>query len=148
MTPLMLWLFISFYIQLNTKRVISVKVLGCVKGSLDKKIKTIKREIFTVNLEITKVFPNIFTKTALEVMKVYPATTQLAKVMPKKLTHLFRHIKGNNFSEDKAKYLIELTKSSVYAGCACDARASLLSSYIRIVELYCQEKKFIEVQIK
>ena len=73
----MLWLFISFYIQLNTKRVISVKVLGCVKGSLDKKIKTIKREIFTVNLEITKVFPNIFTKTALEVMKLHPATTYL-----------------------------------------------------------------------
>ena len=63
-----------------------MKVLGCVKGSLDKKIKTIKREISTVNLEITKVFPNIFIKTALEVMKVYPAATQLAKVTPKKLT--------------------------------------------------------------
>jgi len=130
----------------------SVKVLGRVKGSLDKKIKTIKREISTVmatiNPEITKVFPNIFTKTALEVIKVYPAATLLAKATPKKLTRLFRHIKGNNFSEDKAKILIELAKSSVYAGRACDARASLLSSYIRILELYCQEKKIIEEQIQ
>jgi len=130
----------------------SVKVLGRVKGSLDKKIKTIKREISTVmatvNPEITKVFPNIFTKTALEVIKVYPTATQLAQATPKKLTRLFRHIKGNNFSEDKAKILIELAKSSVYAGRACDARASLLSSYINILELYCQEKKSIEAQIK
>jgi transposase len=36
----------------------------------------------------------------------------------------------------------------VYAGRACNARASLLSSYIRILELYCQEKKEIEAQIK
>jgi len=130
----------------------SVKVLGRVKGSLDKKIKTIKREISTVmatiNPEITKVFPNIFTKTALEVIKVYPTATQLAKATPKKLTRLFRHIKGNNFSDDKAKILIELAKSSVYAGRACDARASLLSSYIKILELYCQEKKLIEEQIQ
>ena len=130
----------------------SVKVLGRVKGSLDKKIKTIKREISTVmatvNPEITKVFPNIFTKTALEVIKAYPAATHLAKATPKKLTRLFRHVKGNNFSEDKAKILIELAKSSVYAGRACDARASLLNSYIRILELYCQEKKLIEAQIQ
>lgn len=130
----------------------SVKVLGRVKGSLDKKIKTIKREISTVmatvNPEISKVFPNIFTKTALEVIKLYPSATHLAKATPKKLTRLFRHVKGNNFSEEKAKLLIELAKSSVYAGRAYKARASLLSSYITILELYSHEKKSIEVQIK
>jgi len=130
----------------------SVKVLGRVKGSLDKKIKTIKREISTVmatvNPEITKVFPNIFTKTALEVIKKYPTATDIAKATPKKLTRLFRHIKGNNFSEAKAIILIELAKASVYAGRACDARASLLNSYIRILELYCQEKKEIELGIQ
>ena len=36
----------------------------------------------------------------------------------------------------------------MYAGRACDDRESLLNSYIRILELYCQEKKSIEVQIK
>lgn len=130
----------------------SLKVLGRAKKSLMDKIKTIKREISTVmatvNPEIGKVFPNIFTKTALEVIKVYPTATSLAQATPKKLTRLFRHIKGNNFSEEKAKSLIELAKNSVYAGRACKARASMLSSYIRILELYCQEKKEIEAQIK
>jgi len=130
----------------------SLKVLGRTRKSLMDKIKTIKREISTVmatvNPEITKVFPNIFTKTALEVMKVYPTATHIAQATPKKLTRLFRHIKGNNFSEDKAKYLIDLAQTSVYAGRACKARASLLSSYIKILELYCQEKKDIELQIK
>jgi len=101
----------------------SVKVLGRTKRSLEKKIKTIKREISTVmatvNPEIGRVFPNIFTKTALAIIKVYPTATDMAKATPKKLTRLFRHIKGNNFSEDKAKLLIDLAKSSVYAGRAC-----------------------------
>ncbi len=130
----------------------SLKVLGRAKKSLMDKIKTIKREISTVmatvNPEIGKVFPNIFTKTALEIIKVYPTATSLAQATPKKLTRLFRHIKGNNFSEEKAKSLIELAKTSVYTGRACKARASMLSSYIKILELYCQEKKEIEMQIK
>jgi transposase len=129
----------------------SLKVLGRAKKSLMDKIKTIKREISTVmatvNPEITKVFPNIFTKTALEVIKVYPTATDIAQATPKKLTRLFRHIKGNNFSEDKAKFLIDLAHTSVYAGRACKARASLLSSYIRVLELYCQERTQIEAEI-
>ena len=130
----------------------SLKVLGRTKKSLMDKIKTMKREISTVmatvNPEIGKIFPNLFTKTALEVIKAYPTATDIAQATPKKLTRLFRHIKGNNFSEEKAKSLIGLAKTSVYAGRACKARASLLSSYIRILELYCQEKKEIEAQIK
>jgi len=130
----------------------SLKVLGRSRKSLADKIKTIKREIATVmatvNPEITKVFPNIFSKTALEIIKVYPTATDITKATPKKLTRLFRHIKGNNFSEEKAKSLIGLAKSSVYAGRACEARASMITSYIRVLELYCQEKKQIEAQIK
>ncbi len=130
----------------------SLKVLGRARKSFSDKIKTIKREISTVmatvNPEITKVFPNIFSKTALEIIKVYPTATDVAKATPKKLTRLFRHIKGNNFSEDKAKYLIDLAQTSVYAGRACKARASMITSYIRVLELYCQEKKQIEAQIK
>ena len=130
----------------------SLKVLGRTKKSLMDKIKTIKREISTVmatvNPEIGKIFPNIFTKTALEVIKAYPTATDMVQATPKKLTRLFRHIKGNNFSEEKARSLIGLAKTSVYAGRACKARASLLRSYIRILELYCQEKKEIEAHIK
>ena len=130
----------------------SLKMLGRTRKSLMDKIKTIKREISTVmatvNPEITKVFPNIFSKTALVVINQYPTAMHLQKATPKKLTRLFRHIKGNNFSEDKAKYLIDLAQTSVYAGRAHKARASTITSYIRILELYCQEKKQIELQIK
>lgn len=130
----------------------SLKVLGRAKKSISDKIKNTKREISTVmatvNPEISKVFPNIFTKTALAIIKVYPTATDIAKATPKKLTRLFRHIRGNNFSEDKAKYLVDLAQTSVYAGRACKARASMITSYIRILELYCQEKLDIEIQIK
>jgi transposase len=129
----------------------SLKVLGRLKSSLDKKIKTIKREISTVmatvNPEITKVFPNLFSKTALETIKAYPTATQLQKATPKKLTKLFRHIKGNNFSEDKAKLLIELAKSSVYAGRAYESRALMIQTNITILELLSQEKSKIEEKI-
>jgi transposase len=129
----------------------SLKVLGRLKRSLADKIKTIKREISTVmatvNPEITRVFPNIFTKTALAVIKVYPTSTQMSKATPKKLTKLFRHIKGNNFSEDKAKFLIDLALTSVYAGRACEARALMITTNIKVLELLSQEKDEIEAQI-
>ena len=129
----------------------SLKVLGRLKSSLMDKIKTIKREISTVmatvNPEITKVFPNLFSKTALETIKAYPTATQLQKATPKKLTKLFRHIKGNNFSEEKAKLLIELAKSSVYTGRAQESRALMIQTNITVLELLSQEKSKVEEKI-
>ena len=129
----------------------SLKVLGRLRKSLSDKIKTIQREISTVmatvNPEITKVFPNIFTKTALATIKAYPTAVDIQKATPKKLTKLFRHIKGNNFNEEKAKYLIELAKSSIYAGRANESRALMIRTNIKILELLSQEKLQIEVKI-
>ena len=129
----------------------SLKVLGRLKKSLSDKIKTLQREISTVmatvNPEISKVFPNIFTKTALAIIKEYPTAMDIRKSTPKKLTKIFRHIKGNNFNEDKAKFLIELSKSSIYAGRAQESRALMIRTNIRILELLCQEKDEIETQI-
>lgn len=129
----------------------SLKVLGRLKASLMDKIKTIKREISTVvatvNPEITKVFPNIFTKTAMVIIKAYPTAVDISKATPQKLTKIFRHIKGNNFNDEKAKLLIELSKSSIYGGRACEARALMIRTNIRILELICQEKDEIEAQI-
>ena len=129
----------------------SLKVLGRLNRSLSDKIKTIKREISTVmatvNPEITLVFKNIFTKTALEIIKVYPTAVDISKATPKKLTKLFRHIKGNNFNDEKAKYLIELAKSSIYAGRANGSRALMIKTNIKILELLSQEKLEIEAKI-
>ena len=129
----------------------SLKVLGRLKASLMDKIKTIKREVSTVvatvNPEITKVFPNIFTKTAIVIIKAYPTAVDISKATPQKLTKIFRHIKGNNFNDEKAKFLIELSKSSIYGGRAQEARALMIRTNIKILELYCQEKAEIELQI-
>lgn len=126
-----------------------LKVLGRLKKSLSDKIKTIKREISTVmatvNPEITKVFPNIFTKTALEIIKAYPTAVDIQKATPKKLAKIFRHIKGNNFNDEKAKLLIELSKSSIYGGRAQESRALMIRTNIRILELICQERDEIEL---
>ncbi|MDP2159369.1 MAG: IS110 family transposase, partial [Flavobacterium sp.] len=129
-----------------------LKVLNRLKKSLDDKIKTVKREISTVmatvNPEIANVFPNIFTKTALEIIKGYPTALDIQKATPEKLTRLFRHIKGNSFSDEKAKYLIELAKSSIYTGRAYESRALMIKTNIKILELLIQEKDEIEVQIQ
>jgi transposase len=129
----------------------NLKVLNRLKKSLDDKIKSIKREISTViatvNPEIANVFANIFTKTALEIIKVYPTALDIRKATPEKLTRLFRHIKGNNFSDEKAKYLIELAKSSIYTGRANESRALMIKTNIKILELYLQEKDTVEKQI-
>jgi transposase len=129
----------------------SLKVLGRLKSSLMDKIKTIKREISTVmatvNPEISKVFPNIFTKTAIAIIKAYPTSVDISKSTPKKLAKIFRHIKGNNFNDEKAKFLIELSKSSIYAGRAQESRALMIRTNIKILELLCQEKDEIELQI-
>ena len=129
----------------------SLKVLGRLKASLMDKIKTIKREVSTVvatvNPEITKVFPNIFTKTAIVIIKAYPTAVDISKATPQKLTKIFRHIKGNNFNDEKAKFLIELSKSSIYGGRAQEARALMIRTNIKILELLSQEKDEIELQI-
>ncbi len=129
----------------------SLKVLGRLKKSLSEKIKNIQREISTVmatvNPEISKVFPNIFTKTALAIIKAYPTAVDIQKATPKKLTKIFRHIKGNNFNDEKAKFLIELSESSIYGGRAHESRALMIRTNIRIFELLSQEKDEIEAQI-
>ena len=129
-----------------------LKVLNRLKKSLDDKIKSIQREISTVvatvNPEIEKVFPNIFTKTAIAIIKAYPTAIDISKATPEKLTKIFRHIKGNSFNLEKAKYLIELAKSSIYTGRAYESRALMIKTNIKILELYIQEKDEVEKQIQ
>jgi transposase len=130
----------------------TLKVLNRLKKSLDEKIKTIQREISTVmaivNPEITLVFKNIFTKTALAIIKEYPTAKDLQTTTSKKLCKLFRNIKGNNFNEDKAKILIENAINSIYSGKSKYARSLMITTNITILELLIQEKSFLENEIQ
>ncbi len=102
--------------------------------------------LFRDSLE--NVFPNIFTKTALVIIKEYPTSVDLQKASIKRLLKLFRGIKGNNFNEVKAQHLIDLANSSIYAGRAKDARSLMIKTNIRILELLIQEKDEVEKQIQ
>jgi len=130
----------------------TLKVLNRTKKSLDDKIKTIKREISTVmaivNPEINNILPNIFTKTAIAIIKEYPTAKDLQETTPKKLCKVFRNIKGNNFNEEKAKALIALAKDSIYLGRAQSARSLMITTNINILELIIQEKALLEHEIK
>jgi len=138
--------------HISTETYHTLKVLNRLKRSLNEKIKTIKREISTViaivNPEITKVFPNIFTKTAMAIIKEYPTAIDLQKTTPKKLCKIFRHIKGNNFNEEKAKILIENAINSTYAGKSKYARSLMITTNFTILELILQEKSFLENEIQ
>mgnify|MGYP002632190349 FL=1 len=130
----------------------TLKVLNRLKKSLNEKIKTIQREISTVmaivNPEINNILPNIFTKTAIAIIKEYPTAKDLQETTPKKLCKVFRNIKGNNFNEDKAKALIDISKDSIYLGRARDARSLMITTNINILELIVQEKTLLEHEIK
>ena len=86
-------------------------------------------------------------QTAISIIKVYPTAIDIGKATPKKLTKIFRHIKGNNFNEEKAIKLISLSKSSIYTGRAYESRALMIKTNIKILELLIQEKESIEIQI-
>jgi endonuclease III len=101
-----------------------------------------------VNPEISNILPNIFTKTAISIIKEYPTAKDLQKATPKKLCKVFRNIKGNNFNEEKAKALIALSKDSIYLGRAQSARSLMITTNINILELIVQEKAALESEIK
>ena len=119
-----------------------------------KKVKndSIKREISTVmaivNPEINNILPNIFTKTAIAIIKEYSTDKDPQQATPKKLCKVFRNIKGNNFNEEKAKSLIALSKNLIYLGCAKSARSLMITTNINILELIIQEKILLEHEIK
>ena len=124
-----------------------------IKGGCEMNYRIVEKELFKlvgfkkrvpvifegVNPEIEKVFPNIFTKTAIAIIKSYPTAMDISKATPEKLTKIFRHIKGNSFNLEKAKYLIELAKSSIYTGRANESRTLMIKTNIKILELYIQD---------
>jgi len=88
------------------------------------------------------------TKTAIAIIKEYPTAKDLQITTTKKLCKIFRHIKGNNFNEDKAKILIENAINSIYSGKSKYARSLMITTNITILELILQEKSFLENEIQ
>jgi transposase len=103
----------------------SLRTLYRNRASLQSDIKEIKKRILT-NISVT----------FLEFSSV------------DRILKLFRHIKGNNFSKDKAQRLLDAARFSTYSGKAYEARGIAIRSTIRLLRNYQNELLLLEEEIR
>lgn len=118
---------------------------SCLKES--KEIQKRVLSILTVTFPEFEKFINPFSVSGLALLKKYPTAAHYKGVSANSILKLFRHIKGNNFSYDKATKLLELANSSVYSGKAKEQRAIALNSLIRLYEKYQEEIATLDKEI-
>jgi hypothetical protein len=132
------------------EKYMALRVLYRNRNSCLKESKEIQKRILnilTVTFPEFEKFINPFSISALALLKKYPTAAHYKGVSVKAILKLFRHIKGNNFSYDKAKELLELANSSVYSGKAKKERAIALNSLIRLYEKYQEEIATLDKEI-
>jgi len=117
---------------------------SCLKES--KEIQKRVLSILTVTFPEFEKFINPFSVSG-ALLKKYPTAAHYKGVSANSILKLFRHIKGNNFSYDKATKLLELANSSVYSGKAKEQRAIALNSLIRLYEKYQEEIATLDKEI-
>ena len=113
-------------------------------------MKDVKKRILT-NLAVTfpefEKFTDPFTKVGLALLDKYPTAHHYKNSSVDRIVKVFRHIQGNNFNNEKALRLLELSKISVYSGKAKDARAIAIKSSIRLLKFYLEEIDTLEQEI-
>ena len=91
-----------------------IKALVKCADKIQQQICDQKRAITTTLVsaffEFKTLFKNIFSVTALTLLKQYPSFKKIASLKPENLVKLFRNIKGNNFNYQKALKIIETAK--------------------------------------
>lgn len=128
----------------------SLRTLYRNRATIQSDMKEVKRRILT---QITVTFPefesfiNPFTVSGLALLDKYPTAHHYKHSSVDRIMKLFRHIQGNNFTQDKAFRLLELSKESIYSGKAKDARAIAIKSSIRLLKMYLSELEIIEAEI-
>ncbi len=129
----------------------SLRTLYRNRATIQADMKDVKKRITT---QITVTFPefegfiNPFTVSGLALLDKYPTAHHYKHSSVDRIMKLFRHIQGNNFTEDKALKLLELSKESIYSGKAKDARAIAIRSSIRLLKMYLAELDVIEAEIQ
>jgi len=113
-------------------------------------MKDVKKRILT-NIAVTfpefERFTDPFTKVGLALLDKYPTAHHYKHSSVDRIVNVFRHIQGNNFNNEKALRLLELSKISVYSGKAKDARAIAIRSSIRLLKFYLEEIDILEQEI-
>jgi len=128
----------------------SLRTLYRNRASIQADMKDVKKRILT---QITVTFPEFesfikpFTVSGLALLDKYPTAHHYKHSSVDRIMKLFRHIQGNNFTQEKALRLLELSKESIYSGKAKDARAIAIKSSIRLLKMYLSELDIIEAEI-
>ena len=128
----------------------SLRTLYRNRSSIQADMKDVKKRILT---QVTVTFPEFenfmkpFSVSGLVLLDKYPTAHHYKHSSVDRIMKLFRHIQGNNFTQDKALKLLELSKSSIYSGKAKDAREIAIRSSIRILKMYLTELETLEKEI-
>ena len=128
----------------------SLRTLYRNRASIQNDMKDLKKRILT-NLAVT--FPefeyiiNPFTNVGLALLDKYPTAQHYKHSSVDRIIKVFRHIQGNNFTNEKALQLLQASNNSVYSGKAKDARAIAIKSSIRLLKLYLEEINILEQEI-
>jgi len=128
----------------------SLRTLYRNRTTIQNDMKDIKKRILT-NLAVT--FPeleyimNPFTNIGLALLDKYPTAHHYKHSSVDRIVKVFRHIKGNNFNNEKAIQILDASKNSVYSGKAKDARAIAIRSSIRLLQMYLTEIDILEQEI-
>lgn len=128
----------------------SLRTLYRNRASIQNDMKNLKKRILT-NLAVT--FPefeyiiNPFTNVGLALLDKYPTAQHYKHSSVDRIIKVFRHIQGNNFTNEKALQLLQASNNSVYSGKAKDARAIAIKSSIRLLKLYLEEINILEQEI-
>ena len=128
----------------------SLRTLYRNRTTIQNDMKDVKKRILT-NLAVT--FPeleyimNPFTNIGLALLDKYPTAHHYKHSSIDRIVKVFRHIKGNNFNNEKAIQILNASKQSVYSGKAKDARAIAIRSSIRLLKMYLEEIDILEQEI-
>jgi transposase len=128
----------------------SLRTLYRNRATIQSDMKDLKKRILT-NLAVT--FPefeyivNPFTNVGLALLDKYPTAQHYKHSSVDRIVKVFRHIQGNNFTNEKALQLLQASNNSVYSGKAKDARAIAIKSSIRLLKLYLEEINILEQEI-
>jgi len=128
----------------------SLRTLYRNRTSIQSDMKEVKKRILT---QITVTFPefesfiNPFTISGLALLEKYPTAHHYKHSSVNRIMKIFSHIQGNNFNQNKALILLELSRVSIYSGKAKDARAIAIRSTIRLLKMYLSELDIIETEI-
>ena len=129
----------------------SLRTLYRNRASLQSDIKEIKKRILT-NISVTFLeFESIvdpFSICGLALLDKYPTASHYHHSSVDRILKLFRHIKGNNFSKDKAQRLLDAARFSTYSGKAYEARGIAIRSTIRLLRNYQNELLLLEEEIR